>query len=195
MKFVRVKGNDGRYYLRSIKEHSHPTKNVENNNPVVTNKGGSNISIIDSDMSHTNIDLAIEKESISHVKPSNFNTPQNVFEPNSKEFIHQQYQNIKTNLITTTEDKLNLVLIEYESDSRKKHQWSTPLGILTSLALCLLTSKEMNNLWGIESHVWQAILIISIFLSAGWLIKAIYNAFKVKNKLCIDVIINKIKSI
>ncbi|WP_089641893.1 hypothetical protein [Escherichia coli] len=165
----------------------------EDKAPLVKNNGGSNFSIIGSNISHTNIGLSAKKG--EETNPHNaFSAPENVFNLDNGEFVRQNYTNIKTNIITTTEDKLNLVLIEYESDSKKRHLWATPLGILISLCICLLTTKDINDLWGIESQVWKAIIIISTILSFLWLIKAGIEAFQVRSKLERTEIINKIKS-
>jgi len=166
-------------------------QSAKRESPLVKNEGGGNFSIIGSKISHSNIELG---SSDVDKKSSSFSAPENVFNLDNDEFVRQNYKNIKTNIITTTEDKLNLVLIEYESNSKKLHQWSTPLGILISLCLCLLTSKEVNDLWGLESSVWKAIIIIGVFLSAIALLKTVIEAFQVRNKLKREDIINKIKT-
>ena len=52
------------------------------------------------------------------------------------------YKNIDHNLITTTEDKLKLLLIKYANKLENKKSWLTPLGIFITLFLVPLTTES-----------------------------------------------------
>lgn len=103
------------------------------------------------------------------------------------------YKNIDQNLITTTEDKLELLLIKYANKLENKKSWLTPLGIFITLFLVPLTTEKFKDAFSIPAAVWQAIFYLGIVISFFWLIGSLYSLLWVNRKITIDYIINQLK--
>ncbi|WP_313225254.1 hypothetical protein [Stutzerimonas nitrititolerans] len=99
--------------------------------------------------------------------------------------------NVDVHLIQITEDKLKNILLENQSRVATKNEWIAPLGLFISLLLAVLTT-DAKPAFGLSSHAWQAIFLISCALSIIWLLVAIKN---IKDGLTVDDLIKKIKNI
>lgn len=86
--------------------------------------------------------------------------------------------NIDQNLITVTEDKIQLCLAKNLAKIGGK-RWLHPLSLLSSLLLALATS-EFDKLAWVSSELLRAIFIVSSMITAGWLIWEIMNASRTK---------------
>lgn len=86
--------------------------------------------------------------------------------------------NINQNLITVTEDKVQLCLNKNLQRIGGK-RWLHPLSLLSSLLLALATS-EFDKLAWVSSELLRAIFIVSSLITAGWLIWEIMSSGKVK---------------
>lgn len=102
------------------------------------------------------------------------------------------FDNLDQNIIRITEDKLKLILKDYQSDIEDKKAWQNPLGIFITLILTLLTTQNFKNLFHIQASVWQAAFYIATFLVCIWLISTSYNSF-LKRKISIQTIIDEAK--
>jgi hypothetical protein len=79
-------------------------------------------------------------------------------------------------VITTTEDKVRLTLIDYLKKTEKKKGWLTPMGLTISLTLTLMMSAFKD--WGLTADTWKAIFIIGDIASAAWLIYSVVQSFR-----------------
>jgi hypothetical protein len=79
-------------------------------------------------------------------------------------------------VITTTEDKVRLTLLNYLKKIEKKRAWLTPLGLMISLTLTLMMSAFKN--WGLNADTWKAIFIIGDIASFIWLVYAVIESFR-----------------
>jgi hypothetical protein len=95
---------------------------------------------------------------------------------------------LPADVITTTEDKVRLTLMDYLKKTEKKKAWLTPMGLTISLTLTLMMSAFKN--WGLAADTWKAIFIIGDGASIIWLIYAVIQSF---NSVGIDDVIAKLK--
>jgi hypothetical protein len=79
-------------------------------------------------------------------------------------------------VITTTEDKVRLTLLNYLKKTEKRRAWLTPLGLMISLTLTLMMSAFKN--WGLTQDTWKAIFIIGDIASFIWLVYAVIQSFR-----------------
>jgi hypothetical protein len=91
-------------------------------------------------------------------------------------------------VITTTEDKVRLTLLNYLKKLEKKKAWLTPMGLTISLTLTLMMSAFKD--WGLSAATWQAVFIIGDIAAFSWLISAVIGAFRSVN---IDDVISELK--
>lgn len=102
------------------------------------------------------------------------------------------YKNTAQDIIVTTKDKLELVLLKTEKCLAKKNAWMTPLGLVVTCVLTLLTADFKEFI--ISASVWKAIFIITTIICSIWLIYSLCILFKNLKKGNIDDIINQIIS-
>jgi len=102
------------------------------------------------------------------------------------------YKNIDQSFITSTEDKIKLILLKYLSKIEDKKSWIAPLGIFITLLLIPLTTEKFKDAFSIPASVWQAACYIAIIISCCWLVKAIYKS-RLSRNVTLDSIIDELK--
>jgi phosphoglycerol transferase MdoB-like AlkP superfamily enzyme len=91
-------------------------------------------------------------------------------------------------VISTTEDKLRLTLGEYLKKTEKKKGWITPLGLMISFTLTLMTSAFKDL--GLSAATWKAIFIIAVIAAFVWLVYSVIGAFQ---SVKIDNVISELR--
>jgi hypothetical protein len=84
--------------------------------------------------------------------------------------------NLPQDVITTTEDKVRLVLSDYLKKMEKKKGFLTPMSLLISFTLTLMMSGFKN--WGLSADTWRAIFIIGDIIFFIWLVYAVVQSFQ-----------------
>jgi len=101
------------------------------------------------------------------------------------------HNNLDQSIIRITEDKVRLVLIEYENNGHDKKGWITPLGFLITFIMVPITTSY-KDVFDIKAETWAAIFIILTIGSGVWLIWSIWKAMS--KKMTLDDVINKLKN-
>jgi hypothetical protein len=91
-------------------------------------------------------------------------------------------------VITTTEDKVRLTLADYLKKMEKKKSWLTPLGLMISFTLTLMTSSFKDL--GLSAATWKAIFIIGVIAAFIWLI---YSIIEASRSVKIEDVISELK--
>jgi len=91
-------------------------------------------------------------------------------------------------VITTTEDKVRLTLADYLKKMEKKKSWLTPLGLMISFTLTLMTSSFKDL--GLSAATWKAIFIIGVIGAFIWLI---YSIIEASRSVKIEDVISELK--
>lgn len=110
-------------------------------------------------------------------------------------FISTVYSNTQSNLIEITEDKLENTIMKFIEKYVKANSWLTPLSLLISILIMMLTSEVNKSLFGISKEIWTAIFIILSVVSAFWFIISIVNHFRFRKETKIESLICKIKNV
>lgn len=103
------------------------------------------------------------------------------------------YQNTKQEIIAINEDKLRLILKDYEDSFKVNTDWQTPLGLFVTILTTLLTA-DFHDFLGLAKAVWQAIFVIVLGFSLYLLITRVCNASK-KKKASIDEVVKQTKCV
>lgn len=103
--------------------------------------------------------------------------------------VSDVHSNLNQEVIKITTDKLKLILKDYLWQLEKKREWIAPLGIFITIVVVLSTTKFQDAYF--SSDTWEAIFIISTFLSGGWLFKSLWTAFRSPS---VDDVVDRIKS-
>jgi hypothetical protein len=93
-----------------------------------------------------------------------------------------RYQNVDENEIVITESKLENILMKHSNALTAGSDWKTPLGLIIAIIIVFLTTEFNKNFLGLQPTVWQAIFIICLFLSCGWLLSSIISKIKHRNE-------------
>lgn len=107
-------------------------------------------------------------------------------------FISKVSVNLKSEVIHTTKDKLELSLIKYEKVISSKYSWSAPLGICSSAGITLLTTEQFNAFLGIEPIFWKSLITMGLIISFVWFLYSLYRFFIDKKSFSIDTLIKDI---
>lgn len=100
--------------------------------------------------------------------------------------IENTIENVSTNLIRITEDKLKLILIENVAKIRKPADIINPLAIIISLLATIITA-DFKSKWGLPAESWKTLfftfLVISIIYFFCCLFNLIFKRSNVKRIL------------
>ncbi|MGA2532106.1 MAG: hypothetical protein ABSG19_03620 [Candidatus Aminicenantales bacterium] len=88
----------------------------------------------------------------------------------------QVFFNVGGRIITITEDKVQLAVHTHLSHMRRKYGWSTPLGILITLGLTLVTAN-FKDAW-LPAATWKAVYFIVGVCSVVWLGREMWRAWR-----------------
>lgn len=102
------------------------------------------------------------------------------------------HQNISQEVIVTTADKIELVLIEHESAIKIKGDWMSPFSILIAV-IASLAAADFKTFAGINADTWRALFIITAIGSAAWLIITLTKIYKNRGKSDYKAVIDKLK--
>ncbi len=85
--------------------------------------------------------------------------------------------NLPQDVITTTEDKLHLCLEQHLKKMEKKKSWITPLGLLISFALTLISANFKDTAF-VDAATLKAIFIIAEIIFFGWLVYSVIESLR-----------------
>lgn len=111
----------------------------------------------------------------------------------SSKYIANERENIKTDLIKITKDKLENILLKFLDNLKLRISWATPFSIFISTLTTLLTADFKDFFIG--KDIWHAIFLICTLLSGIWLIVNIIRLITSWKKSSIDFLINKISNV
>lgn len=103
------------------------------------------------------------------------------------------HQNVQQEVVVITVDKLRICLEKQRGYLASSREWLGFAGLTLSLIATLVTSSFQTSL-GLKPEHWQAIYVISAFLSLGWTLKLIVEAVRANRLLGIDGLIDRIKN-
>lgn len=104
--------------------------------------------------------------------------------------VAEIHDNTSTALITITDDKLKLILIDYVNKAEAAKSWQAPLGTVVTIVL-VFCSAEFKSAFFLSSETWRAIFIIGLIVSFIWLVISSYRGFVTQS---IDDVIQTIKN-
>ena len=100
------------------------------------------------------------------------------------------HSNVGQEIIEITADKLRLILNDNIQLMAARNEWHTPLSILVTITLVLITTN-FKSVLGLSADTWAAIFIISAGLNALWLLKSL---FSLRKSISVEDILNAAKN-
>ena len=108
--------------------------------------------------------------------------------------IDKIHTNVSQVLITTTEDKLKIILMEYQNTQINSKSWVAPMGIFFTLLTTLVTSTPKDFL--IPKENWVSMYVLGSIIALGFLVYSIIKSAKARKKrMSIDVLVEQIKKV
>ncbi len=110
---------------------------------------------------------------------------------NNQKYVANEYENIQSNLIRISEDKVRLILVDYTEKLKRNVDWLGYAGILVTLLVtfCTCTYTEFASISG---ETWRGMFIMLSIVMAYQLAKSLYN--KWQNSCTIDDVLSKMKN-
>ena len=102
------------------------------------------------------------------------------------------HKNVNQEIIITTSDKIELVLIRTKEVLTSQRDWWTPFGLLISF-IATLTTADFKQSMGLPKEFWHAIFVLLTVASAIWLLISFYKLYKNWGEDDMNKIINQIK--
>lgn len=93
----------------------------------------------------------------------------------NSEFVENVINNVSSDIIRITEDKLRLRLANYEKSIAHSFDWIGAAGIVITILLSLLTTDFKDKL-GVKADTWNAIFVILLLVAIGYIVYAIIKA-------------------
>ena len=87
------------------------------------------------------------------------------------------HKNVNQEIIITTSDKIELVLIKTKESFTAQRDWWTPFGLLISFVTTLCTA-DFKESFGMSKEEWSAIFLVLTIISFIWFLKSIYKLIK-----------------
>lgn len=100
------------------------------------------------------------------------------------------YENVSSDQIRITEDKLKLKLEKFEKSIKSSNRWLTWLGIFLTAVAALNTASFVEAL-GISGHTWETIFTITAIIALLGLLFSPIRYYS--NKMSIDDFIDECK--
>lgn len=107
------------------------------------------------------------------------------------EFIDNEIDNVQSDTIRITEDKLYRKLEGCIHCLSHQYDWIGALGIFLTITLTLLTAN-FKDAFGLSSVEWAMVFKIADFAAFIYLFYTAYKNYK--NRMSVDDVINTIKS-
>jgi len=97
-------------------------------------------------------------------------------------------QNIQTDLILISEDKVEIILMKNKKALSSAHSWVTPTSLFLSFLATLITADFKTTL-GLTGENWKVVFIILLIASFVWLVFAAFSFIKYKGKTSTEYMI------
>ncbi len=104
--------------------------------------------------------------------------------------VDVNHDNTRQEVITITDNKLELILIKHLSTVETSKSWQTPFGLLVTIIIVFCTS-DFKKAWGVSADTWSAVFIIFALITLIWLI---YCVVKYKHSESVDNLMATIKN-
>lgn len=115
------------------------------------------------------------------------------FRYEKEKLIVSERENIQTDLITITKDKLEIILLKEFNSMKKVPDWKTPASIFITTLITVLTATFKDFL--LPKEIWNAIFVLIMFISCVLFLVNFIRALINSKKNTVENLIKKIANI
>jgi hypothetical protein len=101
------------------------------------------------------------------------------------------FTNVESNVITITEDKLKVILLEHLEKVEAGKRWITPTTLSVTLGTAIATTTFKDA--GLAASTWEAAYWMALAGSFLWLVVSLFKLRQNREDRSIDALISKIK--
>lgn len=98
------------------------------------------------------------------------------------------HTNVQEKVVTITESKIKICLMECLDNMRERGSWKTPVGIAGTIIITLITT-DFKDALNLTKEVWEAIFIIGCILSVIW---SAVEILKQPKKMTVETILTQL---
>lgn len=104
--------------------------------------------------------------------------------------IVEIHNNTSQHVISITEDRLRLILLDYFTKMESNKGWQVPFGLLVTIVL-VFCSAEFKQAFGFSASTWTAVFLIGGVACVVWLLICLFKLHKAPT---LDRVIASIKN-
>lgn len=116
-----------------------------------------------------------------------------IFRYGKEKFIVNERENIQTELIKITRDKLENILLKEFNSMKKVPDWKTPFSIFITTLITVLTAIFKDFMF--PKEIWNSLFLLLMVISGIWFLINLIRVLRTHKKDSIDSLINKIANI
>ena len=116
-----------------------------------------------------------------------------IFRYGKEKFIVNERENIQTELIKITRDKLENILLEEFNSMKMVPDWKTPFSIFITTLITVLTANFKDFMFSKE--IWNSLFLLLMFISGICFLINLIRVLRTHKKDSIGSLINKIANI
>lgn len=109
-------------------------------------------------------------------------------------FVDQRWNNVRSDVIEVTHDKLENVLLKFYQNYTLRSAWFNPLSLFAAVLLTMVTADFKALALGVEGATWKALFIFLGVASVLWLIWSVVRLARCWKETTLDFLISKIKN-
>lgn len=110
-----------------------------------------------------------------------------------EKLIVSERENLQTDLITITKDKLEIILLKEFNSMKKVSDWRTPASIFITTLITVLTAIFKDFL--LPKEIWNALFVLIMFISCVLFLVNFIRALINSKKNTVENLIKKIANI
>jgi len=108
-------------------------------------------------------------------------------------YIAAHIENIQTDEITITHDKLEVILLKHIDKMKYSKTWITPLSLFGTIVIALVTS-DFKNVWVFNKELIRGVFVVGAFMSLIWFVISARLCYVDRKDVSIESLIDKIKN-
>ena len=104
----------------------------------------------------------------------------------------RHYNNTSEEVFSTTVNKARVCLYKHQKILKGRISWIAPFGVFVTSLAAATSTKDYINVFGIEGKYWGAALMITVGVSAIWLLVSLFLTYRAWRKGGIEELVDNL---
>lgn len=110
-------------------------------------------------------------------------------------FVAERFENIKSDLLVITHDKLENTLLKFYQHHTLRTAWFNPLSMMVGVVLTLTTAEFKPAALGLNGPIWHALFLLSFVGATAWLVLILYRLATCWRETSVEWLIDRLKNV